>query len=62
MREYFKQESIKKGFQVIDLKQSFDRNYKKNKKRFEFKRDGHWNSLGHSVVGNELYKFFNSKF
>ena len=39
MREYFIQESVKKGFQIIDLKKSFDRNYK-NKKKFEFKKDG----------------------
>ena len=62
MREYFIQESMKKGFQIIDLKKSFDRNYKKNKKKFEFKKDGHWNSLAHSVVGKELYNFFNSNF
>tara|TARA_B100001559_G_C16482204_1_gene614348 strand:+ start:96 stop:1166 length:1071 start_codon:yes stop_codon:yes gene_type:complete len=62
MREYFIQESMKKGFKIIDLKKSFDRNYKKNKKKFEFKKDGHWNSLGHSVVGKELYNFFNSNF
>lgn len=62
MREYFIKESIKRDFQVIDLKKSFDREYKKNKKKFEFEKDGHWNPLGHSVVGKELHNFFNSNF
>ncbi len=62
MREYFIKESIKKGFQVIDLKKSFDSHYNENKKKFEFKKDGHWNSLGHSIVGKELHEFFNSNF
>ena len=63
MREYFIQESVKKGFQIIDLKKSFDRNYKKKiKKSLNLKKDGHWNSLAHSVVGKELYNFFNLNF
>jgi len=62
MREYFIKESIEKGFQVIDLKKSFDSHYNENKKKFEFKKDGHWNSLGHSIVGKELHEFFNSNF
>ena len=62
MREYFIQESVKKGFNVIDLKKSFDSNYRKNKKKFEFEKDGHWNPLGHSIVGKELHNFFNLNF
>ena len=62
MREYFIQESVKKGFHVIDLKKSFDSSYRKNKKKFEFKKDGHWNTLGHSIVGKELHNFFNLNF
>ena len=62
MREHFIQESIDRGFQVIDLKKAFDNHYNENKKKFEFKKDGHWNSLGHSVVGKELHEFFNSNF
>ena len=32
------------------------------KKKFEFKKDGHWNTLGHSIVGKELHNFFNLNF
>ena len=62
IREYFIKESMKRGFKVIDLKKPFDSDYKKNKRKFEFKKDGHWNSLGHSVVGKELHNFFNLNF
>ena len=62
MREYFIQESIDRGFKVIDLKKAFDSHYNENKKKFEFKKDGHWNPLGHSIVGKELHEFFNSNF
>ena len=42
------------GMAIKDLTDTFMRDYKINKQRFEFKTDGHWNKKGHSVVGKAL--------
>lgn len=43
--------------EMIDLTDSFVQDYKRNQQRFEFKIDGHWNPIGHRVVGQTLSKF-----
>ena len=41
---------------------SFPRNTpKKNKLKFEFSNDSHWNSLGHRIVAEEIAKELNFK-
>ena len=54
LRRYFIQKAETLGFPTIDLHKSFDENYRKNGKRFEFPYDAHWNEHGHSIVFNEL--------
>jgi lysophospholipase L1-like esterase len=45
------------GIEIIDLTDAFVDDYKRNRQRFEFKIDGHWNSRGHRVVGQTISKF-----
>ncbi|MDB9803280.1 hypothetical protein OAC25_01285 [Candidatus Thioglobus sp.] len=50
MREYFSGKAAKLGYEVLDLKGLFSKDFKKNSKKFEFTIDAHWNEYGHSVV------------
>jgi len=56
LRRYFIQKAESLGFPTIDLHNSFDENYRKDRKRFEFPYDWHWNEHGHSIVFNELLR------
>ena len=38
----------------LDLQETFDADYKRRKKRFEFSWDWHWNELGHRLVGQAI--------
>tara|TARA_A100001388_G_scaffold276773_1_gene265521 strand:- start:154 stop:1362 length:1209 start_codon:yes stop_codon:yes gene_type:complete len=55
-RNYFIKRAKTYGFTVIDMKPIFSDHYLKNKQRFEFSNDKHWNSLGHKVVSQEIIK------
>ena len=50
MREYFSRKAKNLGYEVLDLKGLFKKDFKDNLKKFEFTIDGHWNEYGHSVV------------
>lgn len=61
MRRYFISEATKLGYEVMDMQPRFIARYKREKKRFEFSTDFHWNSEGHAaaadaVVNSELWK------
>ena len=57
MYDYFENNCcLVQNFNTIDIQNSFKKNYKKNKKRFEFKNDFHWNELGHKIVAEEIIK------
>ena len=57
-RNYFIEEAGKQGYRVLDLKEVFRSDYRKNRKRFEFKLDYHWNERAHSLIHRELVKFY----
>ncbi len=57
-RNYFIDEAEKKGYRVLDLKEVFRTDYRKNRKRFEFELDYHWNERAHSLIHKELVKFY----
>ena len=54
IRKYFINEANKKGFEVIDMQKEFIKAYKLERKKFEFKTDSHWNSVGHKTVANSI--------
>ena len=54
MRNYFIYEARSKGYEVIDMQEKFLENYKKKGKKFEFKSDSHWSSIGHAVVAKSI--------
>ena len=55
-RNYFINKAKSYGFTVIDMEPVFSNHYQKNKQKFEFSNDGHWNSIGHKVVSKEIAK------
>lgn len=54
MRLYFFKKAKQLGYEYIDMDVNFDKNYSKNKKKFEFSFDAHWNELGHQVVASSI--------
>ena len=61
MRRYFTKTARAKGYKVIDMKPVFADHFSQNGQYFEFEHDKHWNELGHQLVAEELYKYYNSK-
>ena len=56
MRRRFTSVAKANGYEVIDMNPVFVEHFQQNGKRFEFETDGHWNSLGHQLVFEELMK------
>lgn len=47
----------KHSIPFLDLTKAFSLDFKKNKQKFEFKYDWHWNERGHKVVGEAIAGF-----
>ena len=60
-RDYFIKKAKNYGFTVIDMESVFAEHYQSNNERFEFINDGHWNSLGHKIIAEEIAKELNLK-
>ena len=58
-RKYFTKKAKSYGFTVIDMEPVFTNHYQNNKQTFQFSNDGHWNSLGHEIVSQEIAKKLN---
>ena len=56
MRNYFIQEAKLRKFEIIDMQEAFKNDYNQNSKKFEFKKDSHWNSYGHATVAKSILK------
>lgn len=54
MMDYFKNAAKRLQYEVIDMNQPFRNHFMRYDARFEFEADGHWNTVGHSVVAKEL--------
>ena len=54
MQDYFISNSIKIGYDVIDMEPIFTVHYASHNERFDWYRDFHWNSLGHRLCFEEL--------
>ncbi len=62
MNEYFIKKSKLMGFKTIDLKEVFEKDYKKNKIIHNSTVDDHWNEHGHMIVANELFTILNESY
>nr|WP_075488223.1 hypothetical protein [Prochlorococcus marinus] len=58
-RRFFINKAIEYGYVIIDLEETFKKQFKINKKRFDFINDGHWNSYAHRIVAREIIKYLN---
>ena len=54
MRVYFSNHESMKNFTLIDMQDYFIKHYNDNELKFEYKTDGHWNDLAHSLVFKNL--------
>ena len=54
MRDYFLDQALALGYQIIDMQPVFEAHYRRHKKRFEFPIDAHWNELGHKLVADQI--------
>jgi hypothetical protein len=54
MREYFKDQAVRFGHEVIDMQSVFEDHYRTHGKRFEFPTDGHWNELAHDLAAQQV--------
>jgi hypothetical protein len=61
MRKSFMLRARALGFEVIDMKQVFVRDYSINQLRFEFPTDGHWNERAHLLAAEELFKAWSER-
>lgn len=48
--EYLEKNLKLNDFNVLNLECRFEKNFLKNRKKFEYRNDGHWNSLGHKIA------------
>ena len=49
------EETVKKsGGKFVDLHNTFENDFNTNKKKFEFKTDGHWNPYGQKVAAEPI--------
>ena len=53
-REYFLAAAKTRHYDVLDMQQVFEADFRTSGKRFEFPSDGHWNAYAHSVVANAI--------
>lgn len=53
MRKVFLGDAKRHGYMVADLQPVFQAAHKMTGKRFEFKKDGHWNAEGHRLAAQE---------
>lgn len=54
MRAALKERSRVAGVRVVDMQESFLRDYELYGQRFEFPRDAHWNARGHQVAAEAV--------
>lgn len=54
MREYLLTNARARGYEVIDLHPVFMQRYARDRRRFEFSTDTHWNGAGHAAVADAV--------
>jgi hypothetical protein len=56
MRDYIIERAAEVGFGVSDMHVVFTEHYAEHGERFEYPTDTHWNSLGHEMFFEEMYR------
>jgi len=59
MRRKFIDVAMQNGFQVIDMKPIFKKDYSEKKLKFNSEYDGHWNEYGHKKISEEVINKIN---
>ncbi len=59
MRKISMKKALEENYFVIDMENIFIEDYKINKKKFEFRTDGHWNSYSHNLVATSFNTIYN---
>lgn len=54
MRAYFMEQAQARGIGTVDLQPIFVEHYARERQRFEFPHDGHWNGLGHALAAQAI--------
>lgn len=54
MRRAFHERALKLGYEVIDVDPLFFSDFRQFGERFEYPRDGHWNSRAHRIVAEAI--------
>lgn len=54
MRDYVRQQALAHGVNVIDMHEVFTERFARERKRFEFPTDSHWNGEGHRAVADAI--------
>ncbi len=57
MRSLVKSSCEQYGIRYMDLSDCFINDYQKNKKKFEYPTDAHWNPYGNKVVSDYIYNY-----
>tara|TARA_A100001388_G_C28750800_1_gene492076 strand:- start:523 stop:1716 length:1194 start_codon:yes stop_codon:yes gene_type:complete len=58
-KRYFIKQAKNIGFKVIDMDKIFRNHYRINGNRFEFINDGHWNSIAHEIITDQIANIYN---
>ena len=56
MRNFILEQASKQGYQTLDTTEAFVNDFKKNNKKFEYPKDGHWSGYGHKIVYDTIQK------
>lgn len=56
MRTHLIRQARQSGYEIIDMHSVFEKHYAAHGQKFQFEKDGHWNSLAHSLVAQEILK------
>lgn len=56
MRGYMAEQASRSGFVVIDMQPIFERAFAKERQRFEFATDSHWNGYSHGLLADAVIR------
>jgi len=58
-RKLLAESSSRYGFHLVDMLPVMSRLYQKNRQKFNFEINDHWNDYGHQVVAEQIYRVIN---
>lgn len=54
MRTHLIRQAGHSGYEIIDMHPVFERHYAAHGQKFQFEKDGHWNTLAHRLAAQEI--------